>query len=98
MHGCFGASPPQIPHLGIFSHPLSLATLILARSITCRGKAICSRCYIVEFDFVFSVKKSAGMVSSLVVTASPLMILARLERKHRALEGNVQKVLQKRMI
>jgi hypothetical protein len=23
MHGCFGASPPQIPHLGICAHLLS---------------------------------------------------------------------------
>ena len=54
MQGCFGASPPQIPHLGIFLHLLSLVTLALARNITHHKKAICSPCYIAKFGSVFS--------------------------------------------
>jgi hypothetical protein len=48
MHGCLGASPPQIPHFGIFTHPLS-TSLIVGKSVAGSNQRFCSERYIEDF-------------------------------------------------
>jgi hypothetical protein len=52
MHGCLGASPPQIPHFGILTHLLSFS-MSAGTSVTGRNQHFCSASYMDDFFCLF---------------------------------------------